>query len=67
MLQVVRQAGIRSVSLSFMPHEEIDGDILLKQINDALMSEGAGIETCRFSCEAVTSVQALDRGFRNLS
>lgn len=56
MLSVTRQAGIKNVSLAFLPHEEIDGDILLKQINDALAVEGAGIDTCRYSCEAVTSV-----------
>jgi hypothetical protein len=56
MLRVARQAGVKKVSLAFMPHEEIDGDILLKQINDALAVEGAGIDACSFSCETVASV-----------
>jgi len=56
MLRVARQAGITNISLAFMPHEEIDGDVLLKQINDALASEGAGVHACTFSCEAVVSV-----------
>ena len=62
MLRVARQAGIRKISLAFMLHEEIDSDILLEQINDALASEGAGIDTCSFSCEAVVSASEPDRG-----
>jgi hypothetical protein len=56
MLVVARQAGIRDVSLAFMAHEEVDAGIVQQQINQALATEGAGIESCRFSCEAVFSV-----------
>jgi hypothetical protein len=56
MLSVARQAGFRNVSLAFMPHEEVTGDILQQQINDALAAEGEDIDLCRFSCEAVFSV-----------
>lgn len=55
MLQVVRQAGFKDVALAFMPHEEVDRDILQQQVGAALAAEGTGIETCRFSCEALVS------------
>ena len=53
MLSVARQAGFKDISLSFMPHEETTPDLLQQQITEALALEGAGIETCRFSCESV--------------
>jgi hypothetical protein len=53
MLSVARQAGFKEISLTFMRNEEANGNNLLKQINDALLAEGAGIETCHFCCEAV--------------
>jgi len=56
MLSVARQAGFRNVSLAFMSHEEVPGDILQQQINDALAAEGEGIDLCCFSCETVFSV-----------
>ena len=55
MLSVARQAGFKDVSLTFMPHEEAGPDVLQQQIENALASEGAGIEACRFSCEPVVS------------
>lgn len=55
MLKVVRQAGFKDVSLAFMPHAEIAGELLQQQLSDALAVEGTGIETCRFSCEALVS------------
>ncbi len=51
MLSVAQQAGFKDVSLAFMPHEEMSQDILQQQIDDALALEGAGIDTCRFSCK----------------
>jgi hypothetical protein len=56
MLCVARQAGFKDVSLAFRPHEETSQDILQQQIDDALALEGAGMETCRFSCESIVSV-----------
>ncbi len=53
MLSVARQAGFKDVSLAFMPHEEMSPDVLQQQVNDALTLEGAGINTCRFSCEPI--------------
>lgn len=53
MLSVAQQAGFKDISLAFMPHEEMSQDILQHQINDALTLEGAGINTCRFSCEPI--------------
>lgn len=51
MLSVARQAGFKDVSLTFMPHEEVDSEVLQQQLNDALALEGAGIDSCRFSCK----------------
>lgn len=51
MLSVAQQAGFKDVSLAFMPHEEADQKVLRQQIEKALSVEGAGIESCRFSCE----------------
>lgn len=51
MLNAVRKAGLKDVALSFMPHEEVDSVVLQQQIEEALVTEGSGIETCRFSCE----------------
>lgn len=56
MLSVARQAGFKDVSLTFMPHEEADPKILQQQIEKALAVEGAGIESCRFSCEPSVSI-----------
>ena len=56
MLKIARQAGFKDVSLAFLSHEEVTGDVLQKQIDDALAAEGEGIESCRFSCDAVFSV-----------
>ena len=56
MLSVARQAGFKDVSLAFLPHEEIDQKILQQQIEKALAVEGAGIDTCHFSCEPFVSV-----------
>jgi len=56
MLSVSRRAGFKNVSLAFMPHAEIDGENLQQQMNDALAVEGAGIDACSFSCQAVVSV-----------
>ncbi len=56
MLKVACQAGFKDVALAFMPHEEIPSKVLKKQIKDAMAAEGAGIDTCRFSCEAAISV-----------
>jgi hypothetical protein len=56
MVRVARQAGFKVVSLAFMPHEEINVEILQRQIKDAIETEGAGIETCYFTCEPVVSV-----------
>jgi len=55
MLSVARQAGFKDISLAFMPHEEADPKILQQQIEKALSVEGAGIDTCRFSCEPFVS------------
>jgi hypothetical protein len=55
MLSVARQAGFKDVSLAFMPHVEMNQDVLQQQINEALTHEGAGITTCRFSCEPIAS------------
>ncbi len=55
MMSVARQAGFKDISLSFTPHEETTPDVLQQQINDALTLEGAGIETCHFSCETIVS------------
>ena len=51
MLSVAVQAGFKDVSLAFMPHEEVDPKLLQQQIEKALSAVGAGIESCRFSCE----------------
>ena len=56
MLSVARQAGFKDVSLSFLPHEEVAPDSLQQQIESALLSEGEGVVTCRFSCETEISV-----------
>lgn len=56
MLSVARQAGFKDVSLAFLPHEEVDQKILQQQIEKALAVEGAGIDTCHFSCEPFVSV-----------
>ena len=56
MLKVAYQAGFKDVALAFMPHEEIPLELLQQQISDALVGEGPGIDTCRFSCEATVSV-----------
>lgn len=56
MISAARQAGLKDVSLSFMPHEDVDQEVLQQQIEDALSTEGAGIEACRFSCEDDVSV-----------
>lgn len=55
MLRVARQAGFKDVTLAFMPHEDISLKLLQQQIKDAMTVEGAGIDTCRFSCESVVS------------
>ncbi len=55
MLSVAREAGFKDVSLAFMPHEEMSQDVLQQQLNEALTLEGAGIDTCRFSCESIAS------------
>jgi len=51
MLSVAGQAGFKDVSLAFMPHEEANPKLLQQQIEKALSVVGAGIESCRFSCE----------------
>jgi hypothetical protein len=56
MVKVARQAGFKDVSLAFMPHEEMTVKVLQRQIKDAIEIEGAGIETCHFTCEPVVSV-----------
>lgn len=56
MLGAARQAGLTDVALSFASHEDIDQDELKKQVEDALATEGVGIEACRFSCEDDVSV-----------
>lgn len=53
MLSVASQAGFKDVSLAFMPHEEAAPEVLQRQIEKALDAEGAGMETCRFSCEPI--------------
>lgn len=55
MLQVVRQAGFKAIALAFMPHAEVDDQILQQQVSDALAAEGAGIEICLFTCEAIVT------------
>lgn len=55
MLSVACQAGFKDVALAFMPHDETNQDSLQQQINDALALAGAGIGTCRFSCESIVS------------
>ena len=56
MLSVARQAGFKDIALAFLLHEEADPKIVQQQIETALAVEGAGIDTCRFSCEPFVSV-----------
>ncbi len=56
MLCVASQAGVKDVSLAFMPHEEANPEVVQQQITDALSVEGAAIEACRFSCASTVSV-----------
>lgn len=56
MLRVVRQAGFHDVSLAFELHDEVDENVLFRQVSEALAVEGSGIATCRYTCETVVTV-----------
>jgi len=51
MVGVARQAGFKNISLAFMPHEDVDVQLLEQQVSDALKKEGSGIDSCRYGCE----------------
>ena len=53
MISVARKAGFKSVSLAFMPHEDVSKEDLQKQVEAALKAEGEGIESCKFSCNSL--------------
>lgn len=53
MIAVARQAGFKDLSLAFMPHEDVAPEVLSQQVNDALKADGAGVEICRYTYEAL--------------
>lgn len=54
MIAVAKQAGFKDLSLAFMPHEDVEPEVLSQQVNDALKAEGAGVEICRYTYEQLT-------------
>jgi len=53
MVGVASQAGFKSISLAFFPHEEVPTEALQKQIEEALKREGKGVEFCSFVCSTL--------------
>jgi len=56
MLGVAKQAGFRDVSLALLPHPEAGPEVIQQQIEQTLRRDGAGIESCRLSCETTITV-----------
>jgi len=50
MLKVARKAGFIDLSLAFSLHDEVDVKNLHQQIKDALLTDGKGIQFCRYTC-----------------
>ncbi len=51
MVSVASQAGFQDITLVFMPHEDSPVEVLHKQIESALASDGKGLRICRFCCD----------------
>ena len=54
MVSVARKAGFKKISLTFMPHDEVSPEDLQQQVENALKTEGEGIESCSFRCSSLT-------------
>lgn len=58
MLNVARKAGFRDLALAYNSHEEVGKDIIAKQVEDVLKTEGNGFERCLLACDAPVSVSS---------